>query len=50
MTNYNIAAVLMPALMRSENPLTDLIHAKKCVKILEYMLVNCQELVSSRIS
>lgn len=41
MTSYNIAAVLMPCLMRSENPLTDVVYAKKCVKIVEFMIINC---------
>lgn len=40
MTSYNIAAVLMPCLMRTDNPVADLIHAKKCVKILEFMITN----------
>ena len=48
MTSYNIAAVLMPCLMRSENPITDMVHAKKCVKILEFIINNYSELASEK--
>lgn len=48
MTSYNIAAVLMPCLMRSDNPLGDMIHAKKCVKILEFIIIHCEEIAAER--
>ena len=44
MTSYNMATVLMPSLMRSENPLTDLVNAKKCVKIIDFMIIHSEEI------
>lgn len=43
-TAYNIAVVLTPGLMRSHNCVEDIVNIKKCVKIMEFMINNCEKI------